>query len=132
MTKPVAIHTTLYWASLNTKNDLSGKYQVDLGNLSDAAVMALEGIGIDVKNKPDLGNYISCKSTTPIKAVDEQGIALNPETLVGNGSKAKAAVSFYDWKYMNKSGRSPSLVKLMVTDLVEYGNSANIDDLDFL
>ena len=130
MTKPVAIHTTLYWASLNNKNDLSGKYQVDLGNLSDAAVMALEGIGIDVKNKPDLGNYISCKSTTPIKAVDEQGIALNPETLVGNGSKA--AVSFYDWTHMNKSGRSPSLVKLMVTDLVEYGNSANIDDLDFL
>jgi hypothetical protein len=94
--------------------------------------MALEGIGIDVKNKPDLGNYISCKSTTPIKAVDEQGIALDPETLVGNGSKAKAAVSFYDWKYMNKSGRSPSLMKLMITDLIVYGDSANIDDLDFL
>ena len=132
MTKPVAIHTTLYWASLNTKNDLSGKYQVDLGNLSDAAVMALEGIGIDIKNKPELGNYISCKSTTPIKAVDEQGIPLDPEVLVGNGSKAKAAISFYDWKYLNKSGRSPSLMKLMITDLVVYGDSANIDDLDFV
>ena len=132
MTKPVAIHTSLYWASLNTKNDLSGKYQVDLGNLSDAAVMALEGIGIDIKNKPELGNYISCKSTTPIKAVDEQGIPLDPEVLVGNGPKAKAAISFYDWKYLNKSGRSPSLMKLMITDLVVYGDSANIDDLDFL
>ena len=132
MSKPIAIAATLYWASLQTKNDMSDKYQVDLGNLSDKATMALEEMGIDVKNKEGQGNYITVKSANPIKAFDDNGIVIDPNVKVGNGSKAKAALSFYDWTYKAKSGRSPSLIKLMVTELIEFGDNADIDDLEFL
>ena len=132
MTKPIAVAATLYWASTSTKNEMSDKYQVDLGNLSDKAVMALEEMGIDVKNKEEQGNYVTVKSANPIKVFDDNGIVLDASVKIGNGSKAKAALSFYDWTYKAKSGRSPSLVKLMVTDLIEFGADADIDDLDFL
>ena len=132
MTKPIAVQTTLFWASLQTKNEMSDKYQVDLGELSDKAVMALEGMGIDVKNKEGQGNYVTVKSANPIKVYDENGMPIDPTVKVGNGSKAKAALSFYDWTYKAKSGRSPSLVKMIITDLIEYGDSADIDDLDFI
>ena len=132
MTKPIAVAATLYWASTSTKNEMSDKYQIDLGNLSDKAVMALEEMGIDVNNKEEQGNYVTVKSSKPIQVFDENGIVLDADVKIGNGSKAKAALSFYDWTYKAKSGRSPSLVKLMVTDLIEYGADADIDDLDFL
>ncbi len=38
--KPVAIQATVYWANLTSKNELSGKYQADLSQLSDAAAEA--------------------------------------------------------------------------------------------
>ena len=132
MTKPIAVNATLYWASTQTKNEMSDKYQVDLGELSDKAVMALESMGIEVKNKEEQGNYITVKSSNPIKVFDANGIILDSTIKIGNGSKAKAALSYYDWTYKAKSGRSPSLVKMMVTDLVEFGDSADIDDLEFL
>ena len=132
MTKPIAVAATLYWAQTSTKNEMSGKYQVNLGNLSDKAVMALEEMGIDVNNKEEQGNYIIVKSSKPIQVLDENGIVLDASVKIGNGSKAKAALSFYDWTHKAKSGRSPSLVKLMVTDLIEYGVDADIEDLDFL
>ena len=132
MTKPIAVAATLYWAQTSTKNEMSGKYQVNLGNLSDKAVMALEEMGIDVNNKEEHGNYIIVKSSKPIQVLDENGIVLDASVKIGNGSKAKAALSFYDWTHKAKSGRSPSLVKLMVTDLIEYGVDADIEDLDFL
>ena len=132
MTKPIAVNATLFWASTQTKNEMSDKYQVDLGELSDAAVMALENMGIEVKNKEGQGNYITVKSANPIKVFDDNGIVLDSTIKIGNGSKAKAALSYYDWTYKAKSGRSPSLMKLMVTDLIEYGDNADIDDLDFL
>ena len=35
-TQPIAvINADAYWACLSTPNDLSGKYQIDLCNLSD-------------------------------------------------------------------------------------------------
>ena len=132
MTKPIAVQATLFWASLQNKNEMSDKYQVDLGELSDKAVMALEGMGIDVKNKEGQGNYVTVKSANPIKVFDANGMPIDPNVKVGNGSKAKAALSFYDWTYKAKSGRSPSLVKMIITDLIEYGDSADIDDLDFI
>lgn len=132
MTKPIAVNTTLFWASLQQKNEMSDKFQVDLGELSDKAVMALEGMGIDVKNKEGQGNYVTVKSANPIKVYDENGMPIDPNVKVGNGSKGKAALSFYDWTYKAKSGRSPSLVKLIITDLIEFGDNADIEDLDFL
>ena len=53
---------------------------------------------------------------------------------IGNGSKAKALVSSYSWTYKNKKGVSPSLKKLVVTELVEYSAASGIsaDDEDVL
>ena len=44
-TKPIVLNATAFWANLQSMNELSGKYQVDLGQLSDAAVEALESQG---------------------------------------------------------------------------------------
>ena len=51
MTKPIVVAATIFWANTNTVNDLSNKYQLNLGMLSDKAVEALTANGIDVKNK---------------------------------------------------------------------------------
>lgn len=107
------------WAQMNKINDLSGKYQVNLCNLSDAAVEALEGMDIEVREKEGMGKYITCKSAKPMKAYDTDGDEITED--IGNGSKSKAIISSYEWKYKNKKGVSPSLKKLVITELVEYG-----------
>ena len=121
----------IMWAQLAKVNDMSGKYQVNLCNLSDAAVKALEELSISVLNKEGMGNYITCKSNTPIKAFDLEGEEI--KELIGNGSKAKAVVNPYEWAYKNKKGVSPSLKKLVITDLVVYADGAgSIDDDELL
>ena len=47
----VKLKATLFWCQHNKVNELSGKYQMILGQLSDAAVEALEGLGINVMEK---------------------------------------------------------------------------------
>jgi hypothetical protein len=130
----VKVKCDLFWAKLNKQNEMSGKYQVDLCNLSDAACKALEEMGIEIKSnkdKPEQGKYVTCKSSNPIKAFDNDGDEISE--IVGNGSKAKAVISSYEWKYKNKSGVSPSLNKLVVTDLVEYADAGgNIGDDEVL
>jgi hypothetical protein len=128
--KKVKIKCDIYWAQLNKMNDLSGAYQVNLCNLSDEAAEALEEMGISVnqdsEKKADMGRYITCKSKNkPMKAFDVDGEEITED--IGNGSKAKALVGSYDWTYKTKKGVSPSLIKLVVTDLVEYTGAGNID-----
>jgi AAA+ ATPase superfamily predicted ATPase len=130
----VKVKCDLYWAQLKKQNEMSGKFQVDLCNLSDAACKALEDLGIEIKSnkdKPEQGKYITCKSSNPIKAFEESGEEI--DEIVGNGSKAKALISAYEWKYKNKSGVSPSLAKLVITDLVVYENAnGGMDDEEVL
>ena len=49
----VMVNCDLYWPNLTHKNELAGKYTVDLANLSDAAITALEDMGININNKGD-------------------------------------------------------------------------------
>jgi hypothetical protein len=130
--KPITVSTTLYWANLSTKNTMSGKYQVDLGNLSEVAVEALQQRGIDAKTKPfqegkpEMGQFITCKSKNPIRAYNTAGDEISD--LVGNGSTANVSVGYYDWKSpQGKPGRSGSVMKLIVTDLEVYEAP---DDMD--
>jgi ATP phosphoribosyltransferase len=117
--KPVVVNGKTYWACLQHMNELSGKYQVDIGNLSPAAVEALEMMGLSIKNKDDdRGNFITVKSRNAIKAYDTSGEEVG--ALVGNGSDVKAVLGSYDWSFQTKKGRSPSLLKMVVTDLVVY------------
>lgn len=116
---PTVVNGTLFWASLSTVNEMSGKYQVDVCNLSDGAVDALQEMGLTVANKQDdRGSFITCKSKNVMKAYNTAGDEIT--TPVGNGSLAKVALHYYDWEWKNKKGRSPSIVKLIITDLEEY------------
>ena len=134
--KRVKIKCDVFWAQLNKKNEMSDAYQVNLCNLSDAAVKALEDMGISVlenkEKKAEMGKYITCKSQKPIKAYDEDGQDIDNDVSIGNGSKAKAMITAYEWTYKNKKGVSPSLSKLVITDLVEYATENLADDEDVL
>jgi len=128
----VPVAATIYWANLNRKNEMSGKYQVDLGNLSEKAVNALEMLGISVNNKgDDRGNFITVKSNYPI---DPEFANSDPvdSGMVGNGTKANVAIGYYDWEFRGKKGRSPSIKKMRITELHVYGEEADegvlIDD----
>ena len=129
--KPVAIKATAFWACLKDANKLSGKYQVDLGQLSPQAVELLQSMGIKVNDKgDDRGKYITTKSNSPIRAYDTDGDEIHEA--VGNGSKLKAVIGYYDWTSpMGKKGRSANLAKMVVTDLVVFekdtGGGGNYD-----
>lgn len=129
-TQRVKIKADVMWAYLDRKNEMSNKYQLDLCNLSDAAVKALESMGLSVRQKEDKGFFITCKSNNPIKAFDRSGNDMDGVS-IGNGSKAVAMVGFYEWSWKNKQGVSPSLKKLVIEDLVSFeGIGADVDDDD--
>ena len=121
MTEAVKIKADIMWAYLTKPNEMSGKYQVDLCNLSDNASKALEDLGIDVKTKEGKGKFITCKSTRPITAYDDGGSQIDG-SLLGTGS------------YQKKKGVSPGLKRLVVTEYIPYvgsdvSNFALEDDL---
>ena len=136
MSDKLKIKATVNWAFLNRKNEMADAYTVDLCNLSDKAVAALEDMGISVQEnlekKPEQGKYITCKSQKPIKAFDTDNDEIVED--VGNGSKAICMIGSYAWTYKNKKGVSPSLAKLVITDLVVFAGGATIsaDDEDVL
>jgi hypothetical protein len=127
MSKPVKIEADIMWAFLTEPNEMSGKYQVDLCNLNAEAVKALESLGITVNNKEGKGFYITAKSTREIKASDSKGDPIKVK--VANGSKASALVGTYSWTWKNKTGISPSLVDLKITDLIEYNPDAQTEEV---
>ena len=121
MTDAVKIKADIMWAYLDKVNDMSGKFQVDLCNLSDKAAEALHDIGLEVKFKDGKGKYITCKSTRPIYAFDDGGSQIDAQ--VGNGSKGVALVGTYSWAYQKKKGVSPALKRLVITDMLEYSGA---------
>mgnify|MGYP003672221929 FL=1 len=131
-TEAIKVKAEVMWAFLNKPNEMSGKFQVDLCNLSDKAVGALEEMGIEVKTKEGKGAYVTCKSTRPIAAYDDGGSLLEGEIL-GNGSKAAAIITPYEWSFKGKKGVSPSLRKMVITELVPYvGGGGTFDEDDLL
>jgi len=125
--KPIQIRAKLYWANLAKVNEMSGKYQVDLGNLSGAAIKALETLGLEVKNKGDEREFfITCKSQHAIRAYNKDSSEIT-DRLVGKGSEGIAVIGAYAWSFKNKKGISPSIKKLTVTTLVEF---SAVDDVE--
>jgi len=121
--KPVTIKATVMWCNHNKINEMSEKYQLELTNLSDNAVKALEGIGLEVRkreDKPEKGFYITCKSVRQMdKIFDKTGASLI-DVAIGNGSTGTAVVGTYDWSFKNKKGLSASLIKMTIDNLVAY------------
>ena len=126
------LKATMMWANLNHVNEMSGKYQVDLCNLSDKAVEELAKDGIvaseATKAGDERGVYITCKSTYPILAYYEDGSEVPSNVLVGNGSLAVASIKPYAWNFKGKTGSSATIVRLTVTKLIAYASEGEDDD----
>lgn len=125
----VKIESEIMWAGNLVKPRTTGKYaddqyHVDLTNLNAESVKALEDLGLKVNFKDDKGKFIHCKSKLPIQAYHIDGTPVEGEE-VGNGSKARALMSYYE----NSYGRFPTLVKMVVTELVKYEPQNSIDEL---
>jgi hypothetical protein len=131
--KPVKIEAEIQWAFFDRVNDMSGKFQCDLANLSDKAVQALEAIGLEPRkreDKPEKGWFLTVKSNYAIQPYDKEGNEI--KDTVGNGSKAVALIKPYSWTWKNKNGVSASLAKIVITDLIKYdaNGDSKADDLD--
>jgi hypothetical protein len=127
----IKVKADVMWASLNQVNEMSGKYQVDLCNLSKDAVKELTAAGITVKNKPgdeqERGDFITCKSTYPIAAVDAKNIIIDPGIKIANGSEVVAIINPFPWEFKGKKGVSASITKLIITNLIEYVSESDED-----
>ena len=123
----ITIKGSVQWANLEVRNEMSDKFQVDLCGLSDKAVEAIEEQGMTVHYKEDdkqKGSFITCKSNRPIPVSDADGAVVDGR-VVGNGSLFIATINPYDWQFKGKAGVSPSLSKLIITDLALYDNDGD-------
>lgn len=123
---------TLMWANLDQHNSMSGRYQVDICNLSPDDVEKIAALGLPVKSKadkPEKGAHITPKSTFPIVPLDKNG---NPiTTKVGNGTKADVLLSYYMLKKRPPGyqyDKAATILKLVVTNLNEYVPTPTADD----
>ena len=132
-TKPVKVSGQIFWANwmkeFNTKfNEDNTKYECTLGMLSDKACEALKELGIVIKNKDTMGNYIVGKSKFLFTPMDAEGNAIDISK-IGNGTKVTALIGSYRHKMSAKFGAAPSIGKIMVTELVTYSaESADEED----
>lgn len=134
--KPVKVSGQIFWANwmkeFNTKfNEDNTKYECTIGMLSDKACEALKEQGIVIKNKDTMGNYIVGKSKFLFAPMDAEGEAIDINK-IGNGTKVTALVGSYRHKMSAKFGAAPSISKIIVTDLVVYGDAEGDDDSDIL
>ena len=117
----------LYWPFLTKKNELAGKYTVDISALTKEHIKAISNLGLDerVRSKDDdRGMFITCKSNFPPKVMDKaKGVV--DGSIVGNGTTADVKVQAYDGKY---PGLFAGIAAIKVKELVEYNN--NGDDFD--
>lgn len=127
--KPIKVKADIMWASTQERNIKSGKYQVDLCNLSKNAIEALEDMGINVRNKQDdKGFFVTAKSANyPIPVVDENGAPISVK--IGNGSKGVALIKPYQYNTGGNRGIGAGINKLIVTDLIPYNKEEAVEDL---
>lgn len=140
--KPVKISGELFWSKWMAEfnkafNDDNDRYECTIGNISDADVAKLTSLGIRVKYKDAMGNFIVVKSKFLFKPVDADGSAVAVDA-IGNGSKCEALVSAYKHKMSAKYGNAPSIVGnsektfLTVTEVKTYVPDAKQEDDDLL
>jgi len=137
----VKISATVAFPSLTRLDAMSGKYGVQLANLSDAAAEKLEEMGLSVKFKDDSygrGRFIECRSKYPIDnskfetVLDDQGLPMDPDD-IGPGTKVEAVLKTYDWKMGGRSGTSAHVVKLVVKELSQNETvNAEFDNMEAL
>ena len=115
---------TLYWPFLAKKNEMAGKYTVDLCNLDKDQIKSLQemGLGERVRTKDDeRGMFITCKSARPPFVVNTKGEPVDGN-IVGNGSEGDVKVQAYTATY---PGTFAGLGGVMLTHVVEFGGMSN-------
>jgi len=122
--KPVKINGELFWskwmAEFNTAfNEDNDRYECTIGNISDDDAAKLTGLGIKVKNKESMGNFIVAKSKYLFNPTDDTMKEVDVKAL-GNGSKCVAVLTAYTHRMSAKHGNAPTIKKLMVTEVVTY------------
>jgi hypothetical protein len=130
--KPVRITAELFWSkwmaefnkAFNTDND---RYECTLGNISDDDAAKLTSLGIKVKHKDSMGNFIVAKSKYLFKPTGED-LKEVPIDLLGNGSKCTAIVGSYTHRMSAKHGNAPSLKAITVTEIKTYVPEATTAD----
>lgn len=127
---------TAYWAFLNKKNEMAGKYTLDVGQLDAATVKELRDNGLNVRTKeskegqPDRGEFITLKGVYPPKIVDSQLNPIPRDTLIGNGSLVR--VTGKPFSGNNKFGDYTvfSWKTVQVVELVEYSGGGDDDEIE--
>ena len=114
------------------------KYECTIGMLSDEDVAKLTSLGIRVKYKDSMGNFIVAKSLFLFNPIDKNGNLVAVES-IGNGSKCEAVIEAFEHKMSAKYGKSPSIVytkkdgiHLWVTKVKTYVPDAKQEDDDVL
>lgn len=130
--KPVKINGELFWSkwmaefntAFNTDND---RYECTIGNITDDDAAKLTGLGIKVKHKDSMGNFIVAKSKYLFNPTDANLKEIDVAAL-GNGSKCVAVISAYTHRMSAKHGNAPTVKKLMVTEVKTYVPEATTED----
>lgn len=121
---------TAFWAHLAKPNQMSGKYQIDLGLLDTATIKSFKDNKISVKKDDKFpvgdekyrGQYVTLKASEdyPPSIVDAKKQALPNTVLVGNGSKVRVVYNAFEWTFKGKSGVSAGLQAVQILDLIPY------------
>lgn len=132
--KTVKINGELFWnkwmSDFNLKfNKNNNRYECTIGNISDDDAAKLTGLGIKVKHKAAMGNFIVAKSKFLFEPIDEKSQKVDTTTL-GNGSKCIALIAPYKHDMSAIHGNSPTVKKLMVTEVVTYTPPETTDTED--
>lgn len=133
MSKPtVTINGELFWSKwMNTFNPTfnpdNTKYECTIGNISDADCAKLKDLGIKIKHKDSMGNFIVGKSQFVFAPFDKAGKPVAIED-IGNGTKISASVSSYDHRMSAVHGQAPSIQKITVNEVVTYVPAAAAEE----
>lgn len=123
--KYVRVKAIVMWARTKTPDERSnGKYNLELCNLSEAAVEAVrQDLGLEAKfkaEKADKGFYLKVSSSNPIKAFDKaSGEEITDE--LGNGTEVEARLFRGEVRSGPYKGKaSAKLARLNVTHLIPF------------
>ena len=121
-----------HWAKLNRVDQMSNKYQMDIGSLSAGMIEKLKLHNVKIKNKgDDRGDFVTARSQFEVVLWDKNNQAMDLKTNIGNGSDVKVRVTFNkNHPMVEEKGTAMYLQKVKVLNLVEYVDDFDDDDDD--
>lgn len=128
------INCTFNWVFAMKPHPVSGKYTMDLCNLSDKVVEFFEQEGVTVKEDDEKGKYVQSSSQYPLKFI--RGLEQNDDgtwPLIGNGSTGRVGIALYNTTYKKKTFRKVSVRRMAISNLVPFESGPDpLDDADEL